>query len=323
MIYDSIATVIGSTPVVRLQRVSQRVGCQVFAKLECFNPGGSHKSRIAMAMVLDAEQRGVLHRGSGQTLLEPSGGNTGMGLAIVANLFGYRLILVIPDNYSPEKRRLLEYYGAHVVLSDSSCGNNSHVDLAIEILREHPEYVMLDQLRNPANPKAHRETAREILDALGATPIDCFVGGIGSGGHITGIGEMLKAHRPQTVVFGVEPEGCCLLENRHAPHGIQGLSVGMIPHVLNISVLDGMVAVSKDECIRTAHQIVREEGISMGLSSAANFVAIAKLAANRLAPGSSVLTVVYDGAEHYLDHFDCHCTSNLKNIDVVCKMAHA
>lgn len=171
MIYDSLLDLIGGTPVIRLSKLSARLGVSVFAKLESFNPGGSHKARIALWMILDAERKGILVRGKGQTILEPSGGNTGIGLAMAGNILGYRVTLVVPDNYSPDKRQLLELYGAHVVLSDSRKGNNSHGELAIQILLEHPEFVMLNQQRNPANPQAHREaTALEILRDFAGQP---------------------------------------------------------------------------------------------------------------------------------------------------------
>ncbi|ASV99721.1 PLP-dependent cysteine synthase family protein [Paraburkholderia aromaticivorans] len=303
MIYQSILDVIGNTPIVRLGALSGELGLDVFAKLESFNPGGSHKARIALGMILDAERKGVLVRGSRQTIIEPSGGNTGIGLAIAGNILGYRVVLVIPDNYSSEKQKLLRLYGAKVVLSDSRLGNNSHGQRAMELQLEHPTYVMLNQQRNHANPQTHRQfTAQEIIRDFGERQVDCFVAGIGTGGHITGIGETLKHHWPNMRVLGVEPEQCDLLADRHAPHDIQGLSIGVVPAILNLSVLDGMIKVSSLECEERVRQTMRSDSISLGISSAANLVAVSKLK-NMLPERAVVLTMIYDGVESYLSSF--------------------
>ncbi len=304
MIHESLLQAIGETPVVRLAAFSAETGLEVYAKLESLNPGGSHKARIALAMVRDAEARGILRPGSGQTIIEPSGGNTGIGLAIAGNILGYRVVLVIPDNYSPEKQKLLRLYGAEVVLSDSRRGNNSHGELAMALQLENPGYVMLNQQRNPANPEIHRRTtAQEILRDFATLPPDCLVAGIGTGGHVTGLGETLKAAWPQLRVFGVEPEQCDLLADRHAPHEIQGLSIGLVPAILNLGVLDGMLKVSKQDCLARVRQTMRGDGVSLGLSSAANLAAIAQLA-TELPRGTRVLTLIYDSGDSYLAHFD-------------------
>jgi cysteine synthase A len=304
MICQSILEVIGNTPIVRLRALSGELGLDVYAKLESFNPGGSHKARIALGMILDAERKGILVRGKQQTIVEPSGSNTGIGLAIAGNILGYEVVLVIPDNYSPEKQQLLRLYGARVVLSDSRLGNNSHGQRAMELQLENPHYVMLNQQRNQANPETHRQsTAQEIIRDFGDRQVDCFVAGIGTGGHITGIGEMLKRHWPDIRVFGVEPEQCDLLADQHAPHGIQGLSIGVVPAVLNLSVLDGMVKVSKPDCQEMVRQTMRSDSISLGISSAANLVAVSKLKTT-LPRGAIVLTMIYDGVESYLSYFE-------------------
>ena len=304
MIHESLLQAIGETPVVRLADFSAETGLEVYAKLESLNPGGSHKARIALARVRDAEARGILVPGCGQTIIEPSGGNTGIGLAMAGNLLGYRVVLVIPDNYSPEKQKLLRLYGAEVVLSDSRRGNNSHGEKAMELQLENPGYVMLNQQRNPANPEIHRRTtAQEILRDFDDRPLDCLVAGIGTGGHITGLGETLKARWPHLRVFGVEPEQCDLLNDRHAPHEIQGLSIGLVPRILNLGVLDGMLKVSKSACLERVRHTMRTDAISLGLSSAANLVAIAELA-HELPTGTRVLTLVYDGVDSYLPHFE-------------------
>ena len=304
MLHNSILDVIGHTPIVRLGQFSEDLGIEVYAKLESLNPGGSHKARIALGMILDAERRGVLIRDSGQTIIEPSGGNTGIGLVMAGNVLGYKVVLVIPDNYSPEKQKLLRLYGAKVVLSDSRLGNNSHGEKCMELQLENPSYVMLNQQRNGANPQTHRDTtAREIIRAFGDRHVDYFVSGIGTGGHITGIGETLKTAWPAIRVMGVEPEECDLLKNQHAPHHIQGLSIGLIPSILNLDVIDGMLKVSHQACMDMIKRIMRTDAISLGLSSAANMVAIAQLAPE-LPPETVVLTMVYDNADSYLPSFE-------------------
>lgn len=304
MIHDSLLQAIGQTPIVRLGALSSRLGLNVYAKLESMNPGGSHKVRIAMGMVRDAERQGRLVPGRQQTIIEPSGGNTGIGLAMVGNVLGYNVVLVIPDNYSTDKQKLLRLYGAEVVLSDSRRGNNSHGEKAMELLLENPTYVMLNQQRNGANPETHRQTtAQEIIRDFGDQRVDCFVGGIGTGGHITGIGETLKVRWPEMRVFGVEPEECDLLSDRHAPHEIQGLSIGVIPANLNISVINGMLKVSKGACLDMIRRVMCTDAVSLGISSAANLVAIENLARD-LPKEAVVLTMIYDGVESYLPHLD-------------------
>ena len=266
MLYTSIVELVGNTHVLRLRRLSEQCGANVFIKLEQFNPGGSHKVRIALNMVLQAEARGVLARGCGQTILAPTGGNTGIGLAIAAAVFGYRLVLVIPDNYSKAKQRLLWLYGAKVVLSDSARGNNSHGEKATELAIENPSYVLLDQQSDPANPDSHRKaTALEILETFSGTRIDHFIGGIGTGGHITGVGEVLKPVYPRMRIVGVQPEGCDLLGNRFVRHQIQGLAVGIIPANLRVDLIDRMISVDIAAVKKMVFDVMRQEGVSIGL----------------------------------------------------------
>ncbi|WP_217696646.1 PLP-dependent cysteine synthase family protein [Photobacterium proteolyticum] len=239
MISNNILEQIGNTPIVRVQSLSDEFDCNVFMKMESFNPGGSHKARIALNMIEDAESKGILIPGSGQTLIEGTGGNTGLGLLMAANLKGYKVILVIPDNYSPRKMKLLRMFGAKVIQSDSSLGNNSHGDLTQEIQSQNPDFVWLNQQRNSANPGAHKSnTSQEIFSQIGANSVDFMVAGIGSGGHISGVGEELKSRFPEAKVVAIEPEGCSLLEDKHVFHQIQGLSVGLIPETLNTQVID-------------------------------------------------------------------------------------
>lgn len=298
---SSVLDVIGRTPIVRLARLDADLGRELYVKLEYLNPGGSHKVRIALSMVLDAEREGVLTRGSGQTLIESTGGNTGIGLAMAAAILGYRLVLVIPDNYSPAKQKLLRQYGAQIVLSDHTLGNNSHADLALEMLFDNPDWVMLNQQANPANPLVHEQTtAPEILETFGGQAPDALVAGVGTGGHITGVGRVLRKHNPALRIAAVVPEGCSLLENRFVTHGIQGLAVGLVPAVLDLELVDTELSVAESDAVAMIGRLMRTEAIAVGISSAANVVAALRFAAT-LPAGSRVLAFAYDGVHDYMD----------------------
>ncbi|TCO54370.1 PLP-dependent cysteine synthase family protein [Actinocrispum wychmicini] len=300
-IADSVLDVIGGTPVVRLSRLEPDLGREVLVKLELLNPGGSHKVRIALSMILAAERDGELVRGSGQTLIESTGGNTGIGLAMAAAVLGYRLVLVIPDNYSPAKQRLLRGYGAEVRLSDHRLGNNSHADMALSLLFDNPDWVMLNQQANPANPEIHtRTTAVEIIAALDHRMPDALVAGVGTGGHITGVGRVLREHNPAMRIVAVQPEGCSLRENRFVGHSIQGLAVGLVPAVLDLDLVDDEAQVSYDDAVAMMRRVMRTEGLAVGISSAANLVAALRVARD-LDEGARVLTFAYDGVGDYLD----------------------
>lgn len=300
-IRDSILDTVGGTPLVRLSRLTADLPGEILLKLELNNPGGSHKMRIALNMIRAAEREGLLKPGSGQTILEPTGGNTGMGIAIAAAVLGYRVVLVIPDNYSESKRWLLASFGVDVRLSDSTRGNNSHGELATEIQFEHPEYVMLNQAANPANPEIHRlTTVREIIADLDGTRVDCYVAGIGTGGHLTGIGEVLRQHQGGLRVLGVQPEGCDMFADVFVPHRIQGLSIGMIPPVLNTGIIDEMVAVSEADAIDGMRRLMQSEGIGAGPSTGANIAACRRVLAASDEP-LTLLTVAYDRVNDYLE----------------------
>lgn len=265
---DSVLDLIGGTPIVRLSRLTAGLDREVYCKLEMLNPGGSHKVRIAWNMVLAAEDEGLLRRGSGQTVIEPTGGNTGVGLAMVCALLGYRLVLVIPDNYSPAKQRLLRAYGAEVVLSDHRNGGNSHGERAVELLFEHPDWVLLNQQANPANPAAHdRTTALEIVAAFPGGLPEAIVAGVGTGGHLTGVGRTLRGHRPDLRIAAVVPDGCSLLENRFVGHHLQGLAVGLVPAVLAVGLIDQEIPVT---VARAAAEmmgtVMRTEGLAVGIA---------------------------------------------------------
>jgi cysteine synthase A len=301
---ESLLDLIGRTPIVRLGRLTAGLDRDIFVKLEMLNPGGSHKVRIALSMVLDAEQQGLLRRGSGQTIIEPTGGNTGTGLAAVCAIMGYRLVLVIPDNYSPAKQRLLRAYGAQVVLSDHRRGGNSHGERAIELLFDHPEWVLLNQQANPANPAVHdRTTAMEIFADFPEGVPDVMIAGVGTGGHLTGVGRTLRARRADLRIVAVLPAGCSMLDNRFVTHHLQGLAVGLVPAVLDVSLIDDEIQVTEQEATTMMATLMRTEGLAVGLSSAANVVA-ALAYAERMEPGARLLTFAYDAAHDYLDRLD-------------------
>jgi cysteine synthase A len=297
-IADSVLDLIGNTPLVRLNRLSPARSATVLAKVESQNPGGSVKDRIARSMIEDAERRGALRPGS--TLVEPTSGNTGIGLALVAVVKGYRLILTMPDDMSLERRRLLARLGAELVLTPAIEGMTGAVYAAQELCRANPGYVMLQQFENPANPDAHRRTtAVEILDATGGK-LDAFVAGVGTGGTITGVGEVLRQRVPRIRVVAVEPARSPVLSGGKARvHGIQGIGASFVPGILNRAVIDEVVQVKDEDAMATALRLAREEGLLVGISAGANVWAALGVA-ERLGPGRTVVTVLCDTGERYL-----------------------
>lgn len=297
-IAGSVLEVVGGTPLVRLNRLSRPDGATVLAKMESLNPGGSVKDRIAVAMVEDAERRGLLQPGA--TVVEPTSGNTGIGLAMVCAVRGYRLILTMPDDMSVERQRLLARYGAELRLTPALEGMTGAVFAAQEVLREHPEYFMPLQFENPANPEIHRRTtALEILEAT-EERIHVFVAGIGTGGTVTGVGEVLKQRVPGVWVVGVEPARSPVLSGGKArPHGIQGIGASFVPGVLNRAILDEIVQVRDEDAITTARRLAQEEGLLVGISAGANVWAACQLA-GRLPQDRVVVTVLCDTGERYL-----------------------
>jgi cysteine synthase len=295
---DSVLELIGATPLVRLRRIPKPGGATVLAKMESLNPGGSVKDRIALAMVEDAERRGRLAPGA--TLVEPTSGNTGIGLAMVCAVRGYRLILTMPDDMSLERQRLLARYGAEIHLTPAMEGMTGAVFAAQEILREHPDYFMPMQFENPANPEAHRRTtALEILDATDER-VHVFVAGVGTGGTVTGVGSVLKERVPGVKVVGVEPARSPVLSGGRArPHGIQGIGASFVPGVLDRAVLDEVVTVRDEDATAMARRLARDEGLLVGISSGANVWAACQIAES-LPADQVVVTVLCDTGERYL-----------------------
>lgn len=299
-IVENVLGLVGDTPLVRLNRIAGPGAATILAKLESRNPAGSVKDRIAVAMIDAAEQSGKLK--TGDTIVEPTSGNTGIGLAMVASVRGYRLILTMPDDMSVERRTLLSLYGAELVLTPAIEGMAGAVFAAEELVRRNG-YFMPQQFLNPANPEIHRQTtAREILEATDGK-VDAVVIGVGTGGTITGVGEVLKEYRRDLLVVAVEPSRAAVLSGgRAAPHAIQGMGAGFIPGVLNRTIIDRVIAVSDEDAIATTRQLVRQEGLLAGISSGANVFATI-VVARELGPARTVVTLLPDSGERYLTTF--------------------
>ena len=296
--HQTITELIGGTPLVRLNRLSPEGGATVWAKVEFFNPGGSVKDRICLNMINEAERQGKLKPGA--TIVEPTSGNTGIGLALVSAVRGYKLILVMPESMSMERASLLSSYGAQLVLTAAWEGMRGSIKEAENIVAQNPSYFMPDQFSNPANPAMHKKTtALEIWDALDGK-FDAFVAAVGTGGTITGCGEVFKEKNPAIQVIAVEPAGSPVLSGGDpGPHKIQGIGAGFVPKVLNRKVLDRVVTVTDDEAYQTAKLLAKKEGLLVGISSGANVFA-AQRVAQEMGPGKHVVTVLCDTGERYI-----------------------
>jgi cysteine synthase A len=298
VVADSVLDLVGHTPLVRLHRVVPRHAAQVLGKLESLNPAGSVKDRIALNMIDAAERVGLLKPGA--TLVEPTSGNTGVGLAMVAAVKGYRLILTMPENMSVERRKLFTRFGATLHLTPAIEGMTGAVYAAEALVAEHPDYFMPQQFLNPANPEAHRlTTGPEILRATDGR-VDGFVAGVGTGGTITGVGQVLKASCPGCLVVAVEPARSQVLAGRRAGiHGIDGIGASFVPGVLDREIYDDLIAIGDAEAMEMMLRLTREEGLLVGVSSGANVVAALRVA-RRLGEGKTVVTMLCDTGERYL-----------------------
>ncbi|MDD1606403.1 MAG: cysteine synthase A [Methylococcaceae bacterium] len=297
MINQTIADLIGNTKLVKLQRIVKNGSADVYVKIESANPGGSVKDRIGLAMIVAAEKSGEL--AAGGTIVEATSGNTGIALALVAAARGYRCILTMPETMSIERRQLLALYGAEVVLTAGSEGMTGAINKALEISNTEGAF-MPKQFENPANPEIHRQTTAEEIWAATEGTIDAFVCGVGTGGTITGVAEVIKARKPEFQVIAVEPaESPVISGGKHSPHKIQGIGAGFIPKNLNTDILDGIEQVSTSEAFAMRHSLAVEEGILAGISSGASICAALRVA-EKLGAGKVVVTIVHDTGERYL-----------------------
>jgi len=298
---QNITQLIGDTPLVRLNRVVPEDSAEIYVKLEFQNPGASVKDRIAISMIEAAEREGRIK--PGDTIIEPTSGNTGIGLAMVAAAKGYKAILVMPETMSLERRNLLRAYGAQLVLTPGSEGMKGAIRRAEEILAENPHYFMPQQFKNPANVEIHRRTTGpEIVEAINSLDgrLDAFVAGIGTGGTITGAGEVLRNNFPGIRIYAVEPAASPVLSGgKPGPHKIQGIGAGFVPDILNTEIYDEVITVENEEAFATSRRVAKEEGILGGISSGAAIFAALKVA-KQLGKGKRVVAVVPSNGERYL-----------------------
>ncbi len=296
-IAKNVAELIGRTPMVKLNHIVEEDQAEILAKVEMFNPGGSVKDRICLSMIEDAEKKGQLKKGS--TIIEPTSGNTGIGLAMIATAKSYKCILTMPETMSLERIYILKSYGAQVILTPGNEGMQGAIKKAEQLLKKIPDSFMPQQFENSANPEIHRKTtAKEILEVTKGN-LDAFVAGVGTGGTITGVGEILKKHNPKIKIVAVEPEGSAVLSGKPAgPHKIQGIGAGFVPQILNRKIIDEIIQVSDDEAFRTSQRLAKEEGLFVGISSGAATFAALKVARD-LGKGKTVVVILPDTGERY------------------------
>ena len=300
-VYPSADQLIGKTPLLELTHIEKKLGlnARILAKLEYFNPAGSVKDRIAKAMIDDAEEKGWLKPGS--VIIEPTSGNTGIGLASVAAARGYRLVIVMPETMSIERRQIMKAYGAELVLTDGSKGMKGAIEKADELAKEIPNSFIPGQFVNPANPKAHFEhTGPEIFEDTDGE-VDIFVAGVGTGGTVTGVGQYLKSRKPEVRVVAVEPASSAVLSTGVAgPHKIQGIGAGFVPKVLDTKVYDEIITVSNEDAFSTGKLIGKSEGVLVGISSGAAVHAAVELAGRQENAGKTIVVLLPDTGDRYL-----------------------
>ena len=300
-IYKSVSELIGKTPLLELCKIENELNlkAKIFAKLEYFNPAGSVKDRVALKMIEDAEEKGILKKGS--VIIEPTSGNTGIGLAAVAASKGYRLIITMPETMSVERRKLIGAYGAELVLTDGSKGMNGAIEKAEELSKEIPDSIVAGQFVNPANPQAHfMTTGPEIWKDTDGN-VDIFVAGVGTGGTITGTGEYLKSKNENIKIVGVEPcDSPVLSGGKAGPHPLQGIGAGFVPEILNTDILDEVVTVSGDEAYKSARLLATKEGVLVGISSGAALHTAIKLAKKEENKDKNIVVLLPDLGDRYL-----------------------
>ena len=299
-VYDSILDLVGKTPLVELKRIEEKEGLQakLIAKVESFNPAGSVKDRIAKAMIEDAEAKGLLKEGS--VIIEPTSGNTGIGLAAAATVKGYRMILTMPETMSVERRNIVKAYGAEVVLTDGTKGMKGAIEKADELAKEIPNSFIPGQFVNPANPKVHRETTGPEIWKDTDGKVDIFVAGVGTGGTITGTGEYLKEKKPEVKIVAVEPASSPVLSDGvSGPHKIQGIGAGFVPDTLNTSIYDEIIKVENEDAFETGRYLAAEEAILAGISSGAALYAAIQLAKREENKGKTIVVLLPDNGDRY------------------------